>query len=101
MAFNPTIPVEDSPLDAVEICAQFNALKALMDAQAAQIADLTNACANFVTAGDVDHALLSGSAGNCDAVAKLNLTVSSPPTQDEVQTIANKQDEVIRFLQRQ
>ena len=33
MAFDPTLPVENSPLDAGEIRDQFNALKALYDAQ--------------------------------------------------------------------
>ena len=31
MTFDPTKPVENSPLDAVEIRNQFNALKALID----------------------------------------------------------------------
>lgn len=41
MAFDPTKPVEDSPLDAAEMRSQLNALKALIDTQAAQIATLT------------------------------------------------------------
>jgi hypothetical protein len=40
MAFDPTKPVEDSPLDAVEIRNQFNALKALFDGLQQQIAPL-------------------------------------------------------------
>jgi len=43
MVFDPTKPVDGSPLDAVEICNQFNALKSLIDAQAAQIAALQSA----------------------------------------------------------
>ena len=40
MAFNPNLPVEDSPLDAEEIRNQFNGLKAIIDAQAALINQL-------------------------------------------------------------
>ena len=40
MAFNPTLPVEDSTLDAAQMCDQFNGLKALIDAQQIQIAAL-------------------------------------------------------------
>jgi len=40
VAFDPTKPVEDSPLDAAEMRNQFNALKALSDAQQSTIADL-------------------------------------------------------------
>ena len=40
MAFNPTLPVEDSTLDAAQMRDQFNALKALIDAQQIQIAAL-------------------------------------------------------------
>jgi hypothetical protein len=37
MPFDPTKPVENSPLDAAEMRNQLNALKALIDAQAAQV----------------------------------------------------------------
>jgi len=37
MPFNPNLPVEDSPLDAAEMRDQFNGLKTIIDAQAAQI----------------------------------------------------------------
>ena len=40
MAFNPNLPVEDSPLDAEEMRNQFNGLKAIIDAQAALINQL-------------------------------------------------------------
>jgi hypothetical protein len=40
MAFDPNLPVEDSPLDAVEMRGQLNALKALIDDLQAQIAAL-------------------------------------------------------------
>jgi uncharacterized coiled-coil protein SlyX len=37
MDYDPTKPVDDSPLDAAEMRGQLNSLKALIDAQAAQI----------------------------------------------------------------
>jgi hypothetical protein len=40
MTFDPTKPVEDSPLDAVEMRNQFNALKALIDDLQQQLAPL-------------------------------------------------------------
>jgi len=40
MAFDPTKPVDDSPLDAAEMRGQLTALKDLSDAQQATIADL-------------------------------------------------------------
>ena len=40
MAFDPSKPAEDSPLDAAEMRSQLTGLKALIDAQQATIADL-------------------------------------------------------------
>jgi len=37
MAFNPTLPVENTPLDAAQMRDQFNGLKALIDAQQQQL----------------------------------------------------------------
>ena len=39
MPYDPTLPVNHSPIGATEMRGQLNALKALIDAQAAQIAD--------------------------------------------------------------
>jgi len=38
--------------------------------------------------------------GNSNGVAFLNLTVSDPPTQAEVQALANKLDELIQAQRR-
>ena len=43
MAFDPTKPANLSPIDAQEVRDQLNALKALIDAQQAQIAALQSA----------------------------------------------------------
>ena len=47
--FDPTLPLEGNELDAVELRAQFNALKALIDAQDGSIANL-NATVSAQTA---------------------------------------------------
>ena len=43
---------------------------------------------------------LGGTSANSNAISQLGLTVSDPPTQSEMQTIANKLDELIAALRR-
>jgi hypothetical protein len=43
---------------------------------------------------------IADNSNNSNAVALLNLTVSDPPTQSEMQSIANKMDELIGALRR-
>jgi len=43
---------------------------------------------------------IAGTASNVNAVELMNLTVSDPPTQSEMQTIASKLDELINALKR-
>ena len=91
MAFDPNKPVAGDDLDAVLIRNQLNALKALIDAQAAQIANLQ---------GQI-NAAIAGTANNIPGVSPLNLTVSNnPPQQWEVQPIAVKVDQLINTLLR-
>ena len=52
-----------------------------------------------VSAGQLDMAISTTSA-NTNAVEQLGMTVSGPPTQSEMQTIANKLDELIAALRR-
>ena len=62
MAFNSSLPVDHSPIVAAELRGQFNALKALIDAQAAQIADLQQQITNralMPTVGEFDPAIHS------------------------------------------
>ena len=86
MAFDPNLPANHAPIIAVELRDQFNALDAKIGECATQ-AGLTDA-------------INAGAAGNCDGVAELNLTVSNPPTQAQMQALADKQDELIRALKR-
>jgi hypothetical protein len=43
---------------------------------------------------------IAGTPTNCNGVQLLNLTVSDPPTQSELQAVANKLDELISALRR-
>jgi hypothetical protein len=43
---------------------------------------------------------IAGTPANVNAIEPMNLTVSDPPTQSEMQTIANKLDELINALKR-
>jgi hypothetical protein len=52
-----------------------------------------------VTAAQLSSAI-SGTSNNTDAVGLLNLAVSDPPTQSELQAVANKLDELILALRR-
>lgn len=91
MPFDPTKPVPGDDLDAVLIRNQLNALKALIDAQQAQITSLQIQL----------NAALAGTSNNSNAVALLALTISNnPPQQSEVQPIADKLDELIGALRR-
>ena len=52
-----------------------------------------------VTAAQFASAM-SGTSNNSNGVGTLGLTVSDPPTQGEMQTLANKVDELILALRR-
>ena len=91
MPFDPAKPAPGDDLDAVLIRAQLNALKALIDAQAGQIASLQNQI----------NVAIAGSSSNSNTVANLSLTIgNNPPQQFEVQPIADKLDELINNLRR-
>ena len=89
--FDPTKPAPGDDLDAVLIRSQFNELKALIDAQAAQIANLQAQL----------NAAIAGTSNNSNGVGNLSLTINNnPPQQFEVQPIADKMDELINALRR-
>lgn len=91
MAFDPAKPAPGDDLDAVLIRNQLNALKALIDAQAAQIANLQAQL----------NAAIAGSSTNSNGVGNLSLTINNNPPQNwEVQPIADKVDELINALRR-
>ena len=87
MPFNPSRPVAQTEIDADELRAQFNALKALNDA--------------VPTSTAMMDVLAAQTGGACPDIQPLNLTVSNPPTQAQTQAIADKVDEILAQLQRQ
>ena len=89
--FDPAKPAPGDALDAVLIRAQLNELKALIDSQAAQIANLQAQL----------NAAIAGTSNNSNGVGNLSLTINNnPPQQFEVQPIADKVDELINALRR-
>ena len=59
---------------------------------------LNDAMSQAITSATMGAA--ANSSANSNAVATLNLTVSDPPTQAEMQVLANKLDELILALRR-
>ena len=91
MAFDPNKPAAGDDLDAVLIRAQFNSLKALINALSAQVANLQAQI----------NAAIAGSANNIPGVSPRNLVINNnPPQQFEVQPIADKVDDLINSLRR-
>ena len=97
MSFDPTLPADHSPDSSAEMRGQLNALKALIDDLQNQCTDLNNQMQQRPDNG----AMEADSSGATLPVAHLNLTVSNPPTQTEMQTIADKLDEMLVYLHRE
>ena len=105
MAFNPNLPAGHSPIVSQELRDQFNALKALNDAQAAQIAALT-ARVQALESGkasmdDVNAAITANSSANLNSVDTLDLNPSDPPTQNDVYQAIYRLNVLILGLHRQ
>ena len=91
MPFDPTLPVDHSPVVAAELRNQFNALKALIDAQVAQITDLqTQVTAIQTRFADMDNQL--------GIMNPLNISSADPLTQEEVQAVAAQADALLAAL---
>ena len=91
MPFDPAKPAPGDDLDAVLVRNQFNALKALIDAQAARIAALQAQL----------NAAIATTSSNSNGVGNLSLSINNNPPQNyEVQPIADKVDELINALRR-
>ncbi|MEI7731130.1 MAG: hypothetical protein WCO56_16250 [Verrucomicrobiota bacterium] len=111
MPFDPNKPVEHTEIDAAELRAQFNALKALDDDKSARIAALEAQVAalqaSVVTAtqlaealSNLSAALIANSSANSNGVMPMDFVVSDPPTQWEVGTILNTINALIQALRR-
>ena len=88
MAFDPTLPADHSPDSSAEMRGQLNALKALIDAQAAQITTFQNQMSALPTLFP----------SRVDGVDPLAQATNDPPTQEDVQVIANTVDALINGL---
>ena len=105
MAFNPNFPPDHQDLNAAPFRDQFNALKALNDAQAAQIAALT-ARVQALESGkasmdDVNAAITANSSANSNSVDMLDINPSDPPSQNDVYSTIYKLNVLIQALHRQ
>ena len=98
MAFDPTKPVDYSPLDAAEMRNQLNALKALIDTQEAQIAGLQAALSGKTSPDDVTQMIQTLAAHSCANMPYQGITLSNPPTRDELQSIADTLDVLFTAL---
>lgn len=85
MAFNPTLPAEDSLLDSGVIRSQFIALNA--DTQ------------TRVTSAALDAAI-AGTSRNCDTVNPMYQSASPSYSVEQMQDVLNKLDELIGALRR-
>jgi hypothetical protein len=83
MPFDPTLPANNSPVSSAELRGQFTSLQTAIN--------------DRVTAADLGTATQE-LAMRPLAVDALSLTVSDPPTQAEVQSIADKLNELIGAL---
>jgi hypothetical protein len=84
MAFNPALPQTNSPQSSAEMRGQLTGLKDLIDALPASSA--------------MADAIINQTAGTLSGVSALGLNVSNPPTQAQVQAIANRLDLLINAL---
>ncbi len=85
MPFDPNKPANNSPNSSAEMRGQLTSLNADIQQRATQtqlVADI------------------GGTSSNSNGVATLSMAVSDPPTQGEVQAIADKVDELINALRR-
>ena len=85
MPYDPALPANGSLISAAELRAQLAALHAEIQQRATQAA----------LSSQID-----GTSANSNGVATLSMGISDPPTQSEVQTIADKVDELLNALRR-
>jgi hypothetical protein len=98
MAYDPNLPANHAPVVSAELRDQLNALKALIDAQGAQIADLQSALNGKTSPDDVTQLIQTLAAHNCANMPYQGITLSNPPTRDELQSIADTLDVLFTTL---
>jgi hypothetical protein len=90
MAFDATLPVNNSQVSSAELRGQFTSLKTLVDG-----CPTTLAMEGFVTSY-----VLSAAAASIAGMTDLStLAISNPPTQAQLQTVVDKLNELIGGLQ--
>jgi hypothetical protein len=87
MAYDPTKPANNSPVSSPELRSQLAGLKDEIDQRPTTLG--------------MNTAISGQTAGNCTGVNYLALTVSDPPTQAQVQAIADKLDQILMNLRRE
>ena len=121
MSFNPTLPANNSQVSSAELRNQFNGLKSLIDALPPGVTqqELADAFSTLQTAvneafsvlqqdlnsaagnlGTEINAVRQESARNVDGINILDLGITDPPTQSDVQAIVDKLNELIVGLHR-
>ena len=99
MAFDPTLPVNGSDIYASELRAQFNGLKALVDAQDVSIANL-NATVSTQAAQIAALAVALANTAQNPSVSQMGLGLSDPPSQVQLQAIYDTLNTLINQLVR-
>ncbi|MCX6901485.1 MAG: hypothetical protein NT105_22625 [Verrucomicrobia bacterium] len=111
--FDPSLPVNGSQIRAGELRDQFNGLKGLIDAipagppgSAGEKGDKGDSGEpgaagppGEVTAQQLSDAI-NGTPRNVDSIGTLDIVVSDPPTQGEVQLILDNYNALVRALKR-
>ena len=92
MAYDPTLPANNSPIVSAELRNQFGGLKDEIDAQGAQLGGKTNF-------DDVNDLISQHAASNVDDVAFLDITLSDPPTKADVQAVIDAHNNLVQKLQ--
>jgi len=121
MPFNPNLPLHGVVINSTELRNQFNGLKSLIDALPAGVTqqELADAVANLQTTVNDAFSVLQQdlnsavgnlgteiettrqmTANNVDGINILDLGITNPPTQADVQSIVDKLNELINGLHR-
>lgn len=89
MPFDPSLPADNSPLSSSQMRGQLTGLKADIDA-----------VPTTQQMNDAISGAINGTPRNVDSISTLDIGISDPPTQGEVQLILEKLNDLIRGLRR-
>jgi hypothetical protein len=93
MPYDPSKPVNGSPIVAAELRNQFAALNDATENLAANVGQLPSV-------SDVNDAIVANAAGPLNGLPPPDFIVSNPPTQAQVQAIADFVNSLYVFLSR-